>query len=81
MVDESLDELGFLFIHPDRLKVDTSANLGGGGFVDVFEADLFVPLAQQTIRVAVKTLGSDPPKDFRVAYVNIGPCIKQKLMG
>ncbi|KAG8988563.1 hypothetical protein FRB93_004054 [Tulasnella sp. JGI-2019a] len=73
MVDEALDELDFLFIHPDRLKIDASAGLGGGGYGEVFQADLYVPLAQQSIKVAVKTLRSDPSGDLRVAYMSTGP--------
>ncbi|KAG9004307.1 hypothetical protein FRB94_006810 [Tulasnella sp. JGI-2019a] len=70
IVDETLEELDFLFIDndPDRLNVDTSSKLGVGGFGEVYQADLFVALAQQTIRVAVKTLRSDPSKDLQVAH-------------
>ncbi|KAG9010804.1 hypothetical protein FRB94_009711 [Tulasnella sp. JGI-2019a] len=70
IVDETLEELDFLFIEndPNRLKIDKSKRLGEGGYGEVYEADLFVALAQQTIRVAVKMLRSDPSKDLRVAH-------------
>ncbi|KAG9037435.1 hypothetical protein FRB95_005725 [Tulasnella sp. JGI-2019a] len=71
-VNEALEELDFLFIDTDRdptgLVIDTSAKLGTGGAGDVYEAELFVPVAQQTIRVAVKTLRSGGLEDLRVAY-------------
>ncbi|KAG9037441.1 hypothetical protein FRB95_005731 [Tulasnella sp. JGI-2019a] len=71
-VDEALEELDFLFIDtksdPTKLKTDRSASLGAGGAGDVFQADLFVASAQQTIRVAVKILRSHAAEDLRVAY-------------
>ncbi|KAG9020915.1 hypothetical protein FRB95_003251 [Tulasnella sp. JGI-2019a] len=70
IVDETLEELDFLFIDnkPGRLKVDMSSKLGVGGYGEVCKGELFIALAQQTIRVAVKTLRSDPSKDLRIAY-------------
>ncbi|KAG9011296.1 hypothetical protein FRB93_003098 [Tulasnella sp. JGI-2019a] len=69
-VDEALEELDFLFIDndPTRLIIDKSAELGTGGSGDVYQGDLFVALAQQTIRVAVKIMRSHESKDLRVAY-------------
>ncbi|KAG9013217.1 hypothetical protein FRB94_003287 [Tulasnella sp. JGI-2019a] len=70
IVDETLEELDFLFIDndPTKLVIDKSAPLGAGGAENVYEADLSVALAQQTIRVAVKILRSHATKDLRVAY-------------
>ncbi|KAG8994590.1 hypothetical protein FRB94_009776 [Tulasnella sp. JGI-2019a] len=70
IVDETLEELDFLFIENTtaRLKVDLSSKLGVGGYGEVYQADLFVALARQTIRVAVKTLRSDPSMDLRIAH-------------
>ncbi|KAG8990677.1 hypothetical protein FRB94_013183 [Tulasnella sp. JGI-2019a] len=71
IVDETLEELDFLFIDnkSTKLEIDKSARLGTGGAGDVFQADLFVAIAQQTIRVAVKILRSHESKDLRVAHV------------
>ncbi|KAG9011290.1 hypothetical protein FRB93_003091 [Tulasnella sp. JGI-2019a] len=80
-VDEALEELDFLFVDtesdPNRLQIDKSASLGAGGAGEVFQADLFVASAQQTIRVAVKILRSHTTKDLRVAYVSQQSMIKR----
>ncbi|KAG9013227.1 hypothetical protein FRB94_003297 [Tulasnella sp. JGI-2019a] len=70
IVDETLEELDFLFIDndPTKLIIDKSAPLGAGSAGDVYEADLFVALAQQTIRVAVKIMRSHATNDLQVAY-------------
>jgi len=46
--------------------IHQSDKLGAGGYSEVYQADLYVPIADQTMRVAVKTLRSDPSKDLRV---------------
>ncbi|KAG9025023.1 hypothetical protein FRB95_010617 [Tulasnella sp. JGI-2019a] len=70
IVAETLEELDFLFIdnNPTNLVIDKAAPLGAGGAGDVYQADLFVASAQQTIQVAVKILRSHAAEYLRVAY-------------
>ncbi|KAG8882012.1 hypothetical protein FRB98_004020 [Tulasnella sp. 332] len=66
-VDEKPEELDCLFIDSERSNIDHSAELGVGEYGRVYQADLYVPLAHQTMRVAVKTLKADTSKDLRLA--------------